>query len=139
MDISEEPKGGWQPLLEAARRAQARAYAPYSNYRVGAAILGNDGQIYTGCNVENASYSLCICAERNAIFAAVASGVHTLLAVAVYSDGPSAATPCGACRQVISEFATNCAIVCLSSSGARVQTSVCELLPHAFGPKTLGR
>ena len=127
----------WADLQQAALRAQRQAYAPYSNYRVGAAVLGDDGQIYTGCNIENASYGLTVCAERNAIGAAIACGVRAIEAVMVYSDGAAAATPCGACRQVIAEFPTNCAVLCVSSDGDRLETSVGELLPHAFAPRVL--
>lgn len=130
-----EEKTRWSDLQQAALGAQRQAYAPYSNYPVGAAVLGDDGQIYTGCNVENASYGLTVCAERNAIAAAIASGVRTIAAVMVCSDGETAATPCGACRQVIAEFTTGCPIVCLSSEGDRIETSVAELLPRAFAPR----
>lgn len=131
----EQPR--WAELQQAALVAQQQAYAPYSNYRVGAAVLGDDGQIYSGCNVENASYGLTVCAERNAIGAAVASGVRAVEALMVYSDGQTAATPCGACRQVIAEFTTSCPILCVSSEGNRVETSISELLPHAFAPRVL--
>ncbi|MCB9707840.1 MAG: cytidine deaminase [Myxococcales bacterium] len=129
----------WEALSQAAKHAQNRAYAPYSLYRVGAAALGDDGQTYIGCNVENASYGLSMCAERSAVFQAVLGGAHAINAVVLYTDGATPATPCGACRQVISEFATDCTVLCISRDGDRIMTTVRELLPHAFGPHTLPR
>ena len=121
-------------LLNAARAAAAQAYCPYSNFHVGAAVLA-DGKIFAGCNVENASYGLTICAERNAIFAAVASGVRRIQAIALAcvdatADAPAASRmPCGACRQVIAEFATADMPVYVDGVGA---LTVADLLPHAF-------
>jgi cytidine deaminase len=121
------------PLVTAARAAQARAYAPYSNFRVGAALEGEDGAVYAGCNVENASYGLTICAERNAIFAAVAaegSGMRIkAVAVATERDGPCA--PCGACRQVIYEFGPDALILFRGQSGTE-QMAITKLLPEGF-------
>ena len=91
-------------LVEAARVVRERAYAPYSSFRVGAAIRADNGQIFTGCNVENASYGATICAERSAILAMVAAGQQRIRAVAVFTDADTLAMPCGLCRQVISEF-----------------------------------
>ena len=121
-------------LLNAARAAAAQAYCPYSNFHVGAAVLA-DGKIFAGCNVENASYGLTICAERNAIFAAVASGVRRIQAIALAcvdatADAPAASRmPCGACRQVIAEFAAADMPVYVDGVGA---LTVADLLPHAF-------
>ena len=117
-------------LLKAAQASRLRAYAPYSNYAVGAAVLGSAGQIYTGCNVENASYGLTLCAERNAISAMVGAGCTSIQAIAVATaDG---GTPCGACRQVIAEFATNdVPILCASDSSVQ-QFTMAELLPSSF-------
>ena len=91
-------------IIRAARDVQERAYAPYSHFRVGAALLGEDGTVYTGCNVENASYGLTICAERNAIFHAVACGCRHFIALLITGDSKDLTAPCGACRQVMAEF-----------------------------------
>jgi len=121
------------PLVTAARAAQARAYAPYSNFRVGAALEGEDGVVYAGCNVENASYGLTVCAERNAIAVAVAAGARRVTAVAVASGARPPASPCGACRQVLAEFAAPEAPVFIAGPrGAPTQTTVGDLLPLTF-------
>jgi cytidine deaminase len=119
-------------LVEAARRARERAYAPYSRFRVGAAVRSADGRVFAGCNIENASYGLSVCAERVAIFNAIAHGARELRAIAVCTDPPEPATPCGACRQVIAEFAPDIPIALASTSGALVITSIGELLPRPF-------
>lgn len=117
-------------LLRAAQASRTRAYVPYSKYAVGAAVLGSDGKIYSGCNVENASYGLTICAERNAIAAMVAAGCTSIEAVAVVTaDG---GTPCGACRQVLSEFAVGETTVVCAGDTSSHQFSVAELLPSSF-------
>jgi cytidine deaminase len=127
----------WSALERAAKEAQARAYAPYSKYRVGAALLAGDGRIFTGANVENASYGLSLCAERSAISIAIDAGVHRFLAIAVASSGPRAAGPCGACRQVLAEFPPSFPILCVSDQGDRFESSVELLLPRPFGPSYL--
>jgi cytidine deaminase len=126
-------------LLDAAERALRNAHAPYSHYRVGAAVLADGGNIFAGCNVENASYGLTMCAERVAIGAAVAAGNKNIRAVAVVSDGPEAPWPCGACRQVLVEFAKDDAPVLVAIRGhlrAAELTTLGELLPHAFRLET---
>ncbi|MDD2600359.1 MAG: cytidine deaminase [Kiritimatiellae bacterium] len=122
-------------LIAAAHMAAKEAYCPYSNYPVGAALLGLDGVIYSGCNVENASYGLSICAERAAIFNAVGAGCQQFVALALAAGQDQPGTPCGACRQVLAEFCDQempvyCA--CLQR-GPVITTTVGELLPLAFG------
>ena len=122
-------------LVRAARTARRRAYVPYSHFSVGAAVLTGEGAIVPGCNVENASYGLSICAERAAIHRAVAEGHRRLRAVAV-ATGPSASMPCGACRQVMQEFGVRFVIVAGDRGGART-FRLAELLAHPFGPADL--
>jgi len=122
-------------LLDAAERAWRNAHAPYSRYRVGAAVLADGGKIYAGGNVENASYGLTLCAERVAVGAAVAAGARRVRAVAVVADGPERPYPCGACRQVLAEFAADDAPVLVARRGAVRQAeefTLGALLPHAF-------
>jgi cytidine deaminase len=119
-------------LCAAARAVQANAYAPASRFRVGAAVLADDGRIFAGCNVENASYGLTICAERAAVCAAVAAGIRAIRAVAIVTDLLEPARPCGACRQVLAEFGPAMAVVLLGSAQARRTTSLDRLLPEPF-------
>ena len=123
-------------LVEAARRAQQQAYAPYSRYRVGAAIEGEDGSVFTGCNVENASYGLVMCAERVAIGTAVAAGVQRFRRIVVASDSEPPAPPCGACRQVIFEFAPDAEVLAVGPRSSHRWT-MRELLPAAFSGSQL--
>ena len=120
-----------EELIALARDAMARAYAPYSGFRVGAALLGEDGSIHTGCNVENASYGLTICAERVALGAAVVHGVRRFRAVAVATSGSGPVPPCGACRQVLAEFSPRMTVVSVAGESRRVWT-LDELLPEPF-------
>lgn len=122
-------------LVEAARRARANAYAPYSKYKVGAAIVTTSGTVYTGCNFENASFGACICAERNAIGQMIAAGERKPVACAIVSGGRKPATPCGICRQVMIEFTPNMPIVLVGenrSGKTRRIVTLAELLPDAF-------
>ncbi len=123
--------GDLTPLVARAREAQARAYAPYSGFRVGAALEANDGTIYLGCNVENASYGLAICAERSALVAAVTAGATAFRRLAVATDAEPPASPCGACRQMLAEFGTDLAVTAVGPSTTRTWT-LDELLPDAF-------
>lgn len=120
-------------LIAAAISARIRAYAPYSRYKVGAAILADNGKIYTGCNVENASYGLTVCAERVALFNAVADGARKFKSVAIVTGDKVPATPCGACRQVLHEFAPNIEIILANEKGAIRRTNLKKLLPKPFG------
>jgi cytidine deaminase len=123
-------------LIDAARAAQRRAYAPYSNFHVGAALESEDGTIYTGCNVENASYGLTICAERAAICAAVAAGARKFRRAVVVSDVDPPAAPCGACRQVLAEFGQELRIDGVGPAGT-ISWTIAQLLPAAFGKEQL--
>ena len=123
-------------LISAARSAQARAYAPYSNFRVGAALESIDGEVFTGCNVENASYGLTICAERAAITAAVGAGVRRFRRAVVVSDVDPPAAPCGACRQVLAEFGLDLPIEAVGPQRS-ISWRLADLLPSAFGPEQL--
>ena len=120
-------------LIDAALAARQQAYAPYSKFQVGAAVLTASGEIFAGCNIENASYGLTNCAERTAVFAAVAAGQHRFLGLALASTG--AAPPCGACRQVLAEFCQDLPIALVDGSGAersRRKTTLAGLLPDRF-------
>jgi cytidine deaminase len=123
-------------LLAAARRVQGQAYAPYSNFLVGAALETPDGKVFVGCNVENASFGLTICAERAAIFAAVSAGAREFRRAVVVSNVDPPAAPCGACRQVLAEFGLNLSIEAVGSART-VRWQLSELLPAAFGPEQL--
>lgn len=122
-------------LVAAAQAARERAYAPYSRFRVGAAVLAG-GDVFAGCNVENASYGLTVCAERTAVFGAVVAGYRTIEAVAVVSDGPAPVAPCGACRQVLHEFGPSMTVIMHGGDRTDVRP-LAELLPVAFGPEDL--
>ena len=124
-------------MTEVARAMSLRAYCPYSRFRVGAAILTSDGAITGGCNVENASYGLTICAERNAIFRAVGEGRSRVVAVVVYTPTPQPTAPCGACRQVIHEFGPHAEILGVCDGPETLRKPLSDLLPHAFGPDSL--
>jgi cytidine deaminase len=122
-------------LVAEARHARANAYAPYSNYRVGSAILTAKGAIYTGCNVENASYGACLCAERNAIGKMVAAGDSKPIACAVVTGGKAPGSPCGICRQVLVEFTRDMPVVLVAETptgDVRRDTSLAELMPDVF-------
>jgi cytidine deaminase len=126
-------------MLAAARDAMARAYAPYSKFPVGAALLGANGKIYAGCNVENAAYPQGACAEASAISAMVVDGERRILAALVVGQGAELIAPCGGCRQRLNEFAAPDAPVHLCGPKGLMKTvTLGELLPHAFGPQNLG-
>jgi cytidine deaminase len=124
-------------MINAARSASEHAYCPYSRFRVGAAVLTEDGEVFAGCNVENASYGLTICAERNAAFQAVARSTPRIRAVAIYTPTPRPSAPCGACRQVINEFGPDAEIISVCDGPDVLRASLAELLPESFGPHNL--
>ncbi|RMF58597.1 MAG: cytidine deaminase [Calditrichaeota bacterium] len=119
-------------LARAAKAAQQQAFAPYSEFPVGAALETASGKIYTGCNIENSSYSLTICAERVAVFKAVSEGETEFKKIAIATNAEAFCPPCGACRQVLSEFAPDLSVLLLNSRGETRETSIAELLPEAF-------
>ncbi len=134
------PKPAGPDLIALARAAQARAYAPYSGFRVGCALVTPDGTVFTGANVENASYGLCVCAERNALHAMVLAGHRDFAALAVATDIAPPASPCGMCRQTMLEFVvdpTRTIVTAVGPGAARAQWTVAELLPAGFTGKQL--
>ena len=124
-------------LIASAAAARERAYAPYSNFKVGAALKGKSGRVYTGCNVENAAYGPSMCAERTAIFKAVSEGEREFEAIAVVTE--NGASPCGSCRQVMMEFAPDMAVIIADTQGRARFTTVRDLLPDGFTPEHLPR
>lgn len=129
----------YEQLVKDAVAAKKRAHAPYSKFRVGAALLASSGKIYKGCNVEISTYALTICAERTAIFKAISEGESRFKAIAVVSDDPGYTPPCGACRQVLMDLAGNIDFIMVNSRGNVRVLKMRSLLPHAFGQKNLDR
>lgn len=123
-------------LMKIARKARQNAYAPYSRFAVGAALLTESGRVYTGCNIENASYGLTCCAERNSIFAAVCAGERRFKMLAVAADSPEPVAPCGACRQVIAEFGIPFVVMGNLKEATKTMTAE-ELLPYGFGQESM--
>lgn len=126
-----------EQLIAAATKAREMAYVPYSNYKVGAALLGKSGRIYTGCNVENASYGASICAERTALVKAISEGEREFSMIAVVTDSPKPSSPCGICRQVLYEFGPEIRLILANLQGDSFETSIAEYLPDGFGPRDL--
>ena len=126
-------------LLRLAREARDRSYSPYSHYSVGAALLTKDGRIYQGCNIENASFTPTICAERTAFFKAVYDGVRDFEAIAVIGTGEMPSYPCGVCRQVMAEFCNSDFLIITSNNDGSevIAETLDQMLPHRFGPKDL--
>lgn len=124
-------------LAEAARAARERAYAPYSHFRVGAAVLTASGKIFPGANIENAAYPMTVCAERVALFNAYAAGEREIVALAVVTPTDDVASPCGACRQVIFELAPESQVLLLNLAGGQRVVTPRDLLPHGFGAHQL--
>ena len=125
-------------LIEEAKAAREKAYVPYSKFKVGAALVTKDGKVFHGCNIENAAYSMCNCAERTALFSAYAHNEKEFETMAVIADTPGPVSPCGACRQVISELCPSDMVVVLSNLKGDIQEiTVSQLLPGAFSPEDL--
>ncbi|MDG6909627.1 MAG: cytidine deaminase [Nitrososphaerota archaeon] len=126
-------------LVDAARKARARAYSPYSRVKIGAAVLTSDGEVYAGCNIENASYGLSCCAERTAIFKAVSEGARKIVAIAVVGSSEEFTSPCGACRQVMVEFNPAMKVLRRGIDGYSEDTTAGALLPGHFKPAELSK
>ena len=132
-------KKEYRELAKAAQKAKLNAYSPFSKFRVGAALLSEDGTIFTGCNIENSSYGLTICAERVAIFKAISSGTSKFIAMAIVSDDHGFTPPCGACRQVLLELAGDIDFIMMDSKNRYKSSKLTTLLPFAFTEKNLKR
>jgi cytidine deaminase len=125
-------------LIEEAKKAREYAYVPYSKFKVGAALLTKEGKVYRGCNIENAAYSMCNCAERTALFKAYSEGDKEFAALAVIADTPRPVPPCGACRQVISELCpSDMKVILANLKGDMMELTVKELLPQAFSAEDM--
>ena len=121
-----------ETLIQAATDAMCKAYAPYSGFKVGAALLSQDGRLFTGCNIENHSYGLTICAERSAIFNAVSAGIREFQIMFIIADSKKPVIPCGACLQVMAEFNTKLPIICMNTNHLTVEYILSDLLPVPF-------
>ncbi len=135
--MSEPDDKTLKEMAKRARAASEKAYCPYSKFRVGAVALTDGGQMFEGCNVENASYGLTICAERNAVFQMVAGAKQKIAALVIYTPTPKPAAPCGACRQVINEFGPDALIMSVCDGPDVLKKKLSDLLPDAFGPANL--
>ena len=127
----------FERLIKLAMDASHRAYCPYSHFAVGASLLAADGQTFSGCNVENSSFGLTSCAERNAVFQMIAGGQQQILAVVVYTPTSHPVNLCGACRQVIHQFGARCRILSVCNGPQRIDTTLDKLLPNAFGSESI--
>lgn len=130
-------RAGSEELVSAALLARRHAYAPYSNYQVGAALVCEDGSVFTGCNVENSAYGLCLCAERVAMSSAVAHGQRKFVAMAIATQSSPPGSPCGSCRQFLHELAPALRVILCNPDDEVETTSIAALLPRAFGPGAL--
>jgi cytidine deaminase len=134
---SDTSDSDWRALRAAAFAVLERAYAPYSKFRVGAALQARDGRVFTGCNVENASYPASLCAERAAMAGAVAAGARDFVALVIASDAAEPASPCGICRQVLSELAPTLDVMSCTRDGGEARWAISSLLPYPFTPQSL--
>ena len=132
MKMKNKPQDDWDILKDAAWKAREQAYDPNSGFKLGAAVQMASGHIYGGCNVENVSYGLCNCAERTAMFQAVANGERDFRRIVVCADTPEPIAPCGACRQVMQELGPQMEVLLINRQGKQIITSVAELLPYSF-------
>jgi len=132
-----KPKPSESDLIKAARKAQKFAQAPYSNYCVGAALLAKDGRTFTGVNVESSSYGLSVCAERVALFKALSEGADSFTKLVVATDSHPPASPCGACRQLLWDYARGIKIILAGKNGVAVKTTIADLMPRPFGTEDL--
>ncbi len=137
-DMKEPDSKTLEEMTKRAKSVSERAYCPYSKFRVGAVVLTDDGQMFEGCNVENASYGLTICAERNAVFQMVARSRQKIAALVIYTPTSKPSAPCGACRQVINEFGPDALVLSVCDGRGVLKKKLSELLPDAFGPGNLG-
>ena len=128
---------GFEPLIDAAKQARLHSVAPFSNFHVGAAVRTANGKVYTGCNVESASYGLTVCAERVAIWKALSAGERQFTELAVVADTETLTPPCGTCRQIIWEFAKGASIVFANLKGEKEEFHIADLLPRAFDARFL--
>ena len=135
--MSNSTEHTWDDLYQQAIKAMENSYSPYSNYKVGAALLTRSGKVYLGCNIENASYTPSVCGERVAIFKAVSEGERDFVAIVVATT--NAGAPCGVCRQVMREFAPNLTVIIGNTEGQYNILTLPDLLPHSFGPENLPR
>ncbi len=124
-------------LVQASLDARTHAYAPYSKFRVGAAVLTTDGTIFTGCNVENVTFGMTTCAEQTAVLKAVSEGHRGFVRIAVCTEKSPPATPCGLCRQMLAEFCDDIGIILVNPTGDREYTRLSDIFPHAFRPRDL--
>lgn len=136
-NVNELDRATVDRLVAEAIAARETAYVPYSRFAVGAAALAADGRIFRGCNIENASYGLTVCAERTALFKAVSEGARELIAIAVVTGTRDVASPCGACRQVMAELGPEMKVILANLDGSRLVTDVATLLPGAFDERRL--
>lgn len=136
-DPGRTQRSGLDALVAQALEVRQHAYAPYSNFKVGAALLGASGRVYLGCNVENSSYGLCVCAERSAVARAVADGERSFQGIVIATQSEKPSPPCGMCRQTLVEFSRHMPVVLVNEKGDRIDTSIDELLPMSFTPDYL--